>query len=45
MKALMAQQVAPDRLRAVGYGSGKPIADNGTEEGRTTNRRVELVRR
>ena len=32
-----------DRLRAVGYGPHKPIADNKTKKGRTKNRRVELV--
>ena len=31
------------RLRAVGYGSTKPVADNKTKEGRKKNRRVELV--
>ncbi|MCF0216647.1 MAG: OmpA family protein [Fibrobacteraceae bacterium] len=35
--------VNPTRLRAVGYGSEKPIASNGSKKGRKQNRRVELV--
>ncbi|MFO0604900.1 MAG: OmpA family protein [Polyangiales bacterium] len=34
--------IAPDRLRARGYGPASPIGDNATEEGRQRNRRVEL---
>jgi OmpA-OmpF porin, OOP family len=35
--------IASNRLRAVGYGPNKPIASNGTGEGRQKNRRVEAV--
>ena len=42
--ALTAQGVETRRLRAAGYGQEKPIADNGTDEGRAQNRRVELVK-
>ena len=32
------------RLIALGMGDSSPIADNGSEEGRSLNRRVELVK-
>ena len=34
--------VASQRLSSVGYGEGRPIADNGSVSGRALNRRVEL---
>jgi OOP family OmpA-OmpF porin len=40
---LTAQGVATERMRAVGYGESKPVADNGSDEGREQNRRVELT--
>jgi len=40
---LISQGVAPDKIRAEGVGSGRPVADNGTAEGRANNRRVEIV--
>ena len=35
--------VAPSRLRAVGYGESRPIADNNTSEGKKANRRINAV--
>lgn len=42
MKYLTEKGVAAERLQAVGYGEGKPVADNKTEAGRAENRRVEF---
>ena len=35
--------ISTDRISTVGYGEEKPIADNGTSEGRAENRRVEAI--
>ncbi|NLO98622.1 MAG: OmpA family protein [Peptococcaceae bacterium] len=35
--------INPERLSATGYGEYRPRADNNTEEGRSANRRVDLV--
>ncbi|MBD3337317.1 MAG: OmpA family protein [Candidatus Eisenbacteria bacterium] len=40
---LVSQDVAADRMSWEGYGESRPVADNGTEEGRQKNRRVDLV--
>ncbi len=39
---LMGAGVTENRIRARGFGESAPVADNGTESGRSQNRRVEL---
>jgi len=43
LKYLVGRGVDSKRLKAVGYGATKFVADNATEEGKAKNRRVELV--
>ena len=43
MVALQGRQVDVSGMRAVGYGEGVPIADNGEEAGREANRRIEFT--
>ena len=45
MKYLLSinSKLAPQRFSAIGYSEYRPIADNKTEEGRTKNRRVEIL--
>jgi outer membrane protein OmpA-like peptidoglycan-associated protein len=40
---LVSDGVAADRIKAVGVGPDRPIADNSSEEGRANNRRVEII--
>lgn len=40
---LVGQGVDPGILTAQGYGGSSPVADNGTEQGRDANQRVELI--
>lgn len=39
---LIGKNIAADRLTSKGFGSGQPVADNATEEGRALNRRTEM---
>ena len=39
---LIEKGIASDRIKTVGYGEQRPVADNKTVEGRALNRRVEL---
>ncbi len=40
---LIDKGVPPENLAAAGYGEYDPIADNGSEEGREQNRRLEII--
>lgn len=43
VQLLIKNGVPPEHLAAAGYGEHDPIADNGTREGRQTNRRLEII--
>ena len=43
LQFLRSQGLDPKRLKAVGHGMTRPIAENSTREGRQRNRRVEIV--
>ncbi|MCF0221307.1 MAG: OmpA family protein [Fibrobacter sp.] len=42
MKALTKAGIKKNRIKAIGMGSTCPVDDNGTEEGREMNRRIEM---
>lgn len=42
-QALIEEGVDASRLEAVGFGQDRPVADNRSEEGRSRNRRVDVV--
>ena len=43
LSALRQRRVPVGSFEAIGYGEADPIADNGTEEGREANRRIEFT--
>jgi len=43
VRYLVAHGIAKDKVRAVGYGAGRPVASNATASGKARNRRVEIV--
>jgi outer membrane protein OmpA-like peptidoglycan-associated protein len=45
MNAVLKGGIVAGRLSAVGWGQEKPLADNRSEEGRSKNRRVEIVKK
>lgn len=45
LNAIMARRVLTSNLTAQGYGETEPVADNGSEEGREANRRIEFTLR
>lgn len=42
-RKLIEQGIAPDKVRAIGYGATRPLADNRTPQGRARNRRVSFI--
>jgi flagellar motor protein MotB len=40
---LVSKGLSPDTLTSVGYGATRPLGDNSSHEGRTQNRRIEIV--
>ncbi|MCX6146599.1 MAG: OmpA family protein [Candidatus Kapabacteria bacterium] len=43
MLYLIEKGISKDKITSKGWGSKKPKADNGTEEGRSKNRRIEIL--
>jgi OmpA-OmpF porin, OOP family len=45
LDAITAKGIDKTRLKSLGWGSDKPVADNKTEEGREKNRRIVIVKK
>jgi flagellar motor protein MotB len=44
MAYLLANETLPgDKIKAVGFGSQRPVASEATAEGRALNRRIDLI--
>lgn len=43
VKALVDRGVSKTRMKAIGYGASRPVADNGSEAGRRMNRRTDII--
>lgn len=41
---MVSKGIEPERIKATGFGSSSPIADNRTAAGRAQNRRIEVIR-
>ena len=44
MDALVSKGIVSSRMSYKGWGQEKPVADNSTDEGKSKNRRVEIVK-
>lgn len=40
---MVSEGIEPDKITSIGLGESRPIADNGSAEGRANNRRVEII--
>jgi len=43
VKTMVDNGMPPERISAASYGDSKPTQSNSTSEGRTANRRIEIV--
>jgi chemotaxis protein MotB len=43
VRELVSAGLAPDNVSGASFGEFRPVADNSTPEGKTANRRIEIV--